>query len=65
MPPLMSTITSGTAQIIETPVLIAASLVAFAAAKVPALPKKSKGGSVDARTMNDIGIEPGRITWIG
>ena len=65
MPPLMSTITSGTAQIIEMPALITASLVAFAASKVPAPPQKSKGGSIDARTMNDIGIEPGRITWIG
>ena len=65
MPPLMSTIANGTAQIIETPVLIAASLVAFAAARVPPHPPtKRDDGPVDDHTKEDIGIERGRITWL-
>lgn len=65
MPPLTSTIAAGTAQIIGTPVLLAASLVAFAFARAPEKAPKRKDGPVDARTMSDIGIEPGRITWLG
>ena len=65
MPPLMTTIANGTAQIIEVPVLIAASLLAFAAAKAPQKPTARKDGPVDAHTMSDIGVEPGRITWMG
>ena len=65
MTPLMTTIANGTAQIVETPVLIAASLVAFAAAKAPHKSAQRNDGPVDGHTMEDIGIEPGRITWLG
>jgi hypothetical protein len=62
MTTMLTTVANNAAQIIEIPFLLAASLMAVAA-KVPQPSRSPKSGPVNARTMSDIGIEPGSITW--
>ena len=59
MSPLFSTIGNGTVQIWE-----AAMLVAAAAVRVPPPSKKRRDAQLDSRTLKDIGVEPGSITWM-
>jgi hypothetical protein len=59
MSPLFSTIGNGTVQIWE-----AALLVAAAAVRVPPPRKKRRAAQLDSRTLTDIGVEPGSITWM-
>ena len=59
MSPLFSTIGNGTVQIWE-----AALLVAAAAVRVPPPSKKRRDAQLDSRTLKDIGVEPGSITWM-
>jgi len=58
MSPLFSTIGNGTVQIWE-----AALLIAAAAVRVPP-PSKKRRDALDSRTLKDIGVEPGSITWM-
>ena len=59
MSPLVSTIANGTVQIWGAAVLMAA-----AAVRVPAPRKKRCAAQLDRRTLKDIGVEPGSITWL-
>jgi len=59
MSPLFSTIANGTVQFWE-----AALLMAAAAVRVPPPRKKRRDVQVDGRTLKDIGVEPGSITWM-
>ena len=59
MSPLFSTIGNGTVQIWE-----AALLIAAAAVRVPPPSKERRAAQLDSRTLKDIGIEPGSITWM-
>ena len=59
MTPLFSTIANGTVQIWE-----AAMLMAAAAVHVPPPRKKRRAPQLDDRTLKDIGVEPGSITWL-
>ena len=61
MYPLFSTIANGTVQIWE-----AAILVAAAASVLSPAPRKKKrcDAQLDSRTLKDIGVEPGSITWL-
>jgi len=59
MSPLFSTIGNGTVQIWE-----AALLMAVAAVRVPPPRKKRRAAQLDSRTLKDIGVEPGSITWM-
>ena len=60
MYPLFSTIGNGTVQIWEAAVLM------MAAATVQARPPRNKrrDAQLDSRTLKDIGVEPGSITWL-
>ena len=55
---LISTITSGPGQ------LWAAALMAAATVRVPPPSKKRLDVQLDSRTLKDIGVEPGSITWL-
>ena len=55
----VATIADGTVQIWG-----AAFLVAAAAARVPLPRKKRRAAQLDNRTLKDIGVEPGSITWM-
>jgi hypothetical protein len=57
--PLFSTIANGTVQMWE-----AAMLMAAAAVRVPPPRKKPRAAQLDSRTLKDIGLEPGSITWM-
>ena len=59
MSPLFSTIGNGTVQIWE-----AAALMAAATVRVPPPRKKRRAAQLDGRTLKDIGVEPGSITWL-
>ena len=59
MSPLFSTIGNGTVQIWE-----AALLMAAAAVRVPPPRKERRPAQLDSRTLKDIGVEPGSITWM-
>ena len=59
MSPLFSTIGNGTVQIWE-----AAALMAVAAVRMPPPRKKRRAEQLDNRTLKDIGVEPGSITWM-
>ena len=59
MSPLFSTITNGTVQFWEAAMLMAAATV-----RVPAPRKKRRDAQLDSRTLTDIGVEPGSITWL-
>jgi hypothetical protein len=59
MYPLFSTIANGTVQIWE-----AAMLMAAASVRVPPPRKKRLPAQLDSRTLKDIGVEPGSITWM-
>jgi len=59
MSPLFSTIGNGTVQIWE-----AALLIAVASVRVPPPRKKRRAAQLDSRTLKDIGVEPGSITWM-
>ena len=59
MTPLFSTIANGTVQIWE-----AAALMAVAAVRMPPPRKKRRAEQLDNRTLKDIGVEPGSITWM-
>lgn len=58
MSPWISTIADGTAQIWETALFMAA-------VAIPVLPCgiKQRDVQLDSRTLKDIGVEPGSITW--
>ena len=64
MSPLMNTIVNGAMNMVEIPVTIATTLAAIAVRSAEHDERKAKPGPVDARTMKDIGIERGSITWI-
>ena len=64
MSPLINTIVNSASNIVEVPAMIAAALVAFAARPNAKDRTKAKPGPVDKRTMKDIGIERGSITWM-
>jgi len=55
----VATIADGTVQIWG-----AALLMTAAAVRVPPLRKKRRDVQVDGRTLKDIGVEPGSITWM-
>jgi len=59
MQQLISSIADGTVQIWG-----AALLMTAAAVRVPPLRKKRRDVQVDGRTLKDIGVEPGSITWM-
>ena len=59
MGPLFSTIGNGTVQIWEAAMLMAAATV-----RVPPPRKKRRAAQLDSRTLKDIGVEPGSITWM-
>jgi hypothetical protein len=59
MSPLFSTIANGTVQIWE-----AAALMAAATVRVPPPRRKRRDAQLDGRTLKDIGVEPGSITWL-
>jgi hypothetical protein len=39
-------------------------LMAAAAVRVPPPSKKRRDAQLDSRTLKDIGVEPGSITWM-
>jgi hypothetical protein len=55
----VATIADGTVQVWG-----AALLMTAAAVRVPPLRKKRRDVQVDSRTLKDIGVEPGSITWM-
>ena len=55
----VATIADGTVQIWG-----AALLMTAAAARVPPPRKKRRAAQLDNRTLKDIGVEPGSITWV-
>ena len=59
MIPLVSTIADGTVQIWKVAVFMAAAAVH---ARPPR--KKRRDAQLDSRTLKDIGVEPGSITWL-
>jgi hypothetical protein len=59
MHPVFSTITNGTVQFWE-----AAALMAAATVHVPPPLRKRRDAQLDSRTLKDIGVEPGSITWL-
>ena len=59
MSPLFSTIANGTVQIWE-----ATALMVAAAVRVPPPRNKRRAAQLDSRTLKDIGVEPGSITWM-
>ncbi|MGI9410431.1 MAG: hypothetical protein ACR2OV_10190 [Hyphomicrobiaceae bacterium] len=63
MSPLINTIVNSASNIVEVPAMIAAALVAFAAPPAAEGRRITRPGPIDRRTMKDIGIERGSITW--
>ena len=55
----VATIADGTVQIWE-----AAALMAAATVRVPPPRRKQRDPQLDNRTLKDIGVEPGSITWL-
>lgn len=55
----VATIADGTVQIWG-----AALLMTAAAVRVPPPRKKRRNAQFDSRTLKDIGVEPGSITWM-
>ncbi len=55
----VATIADGTVQIWG-----AALLMTAAAVRVPPPRKKRRAAQLDSRTLKDIGVEPGSITWM-
>ena len=64
MSPLITTIANGTATVLETPVLLAASIAAVMVSNPQQKATKSRFDGLDSRTMSDIGFERGAITWM-
>jgi hypothetical protein len=61
MNPLLTTIANGTVQIWAA----ALCLVAATSVDAPAsCTNKSRDAHLDSRTLKDIGVEPGSITWL-
>ena len=61
MSPLLSTISNGTVQIWEAVILVTAAT----SVHTPAPRKvKRRDAQLDSRTLKDIGVEPGSITWL-
>jgi hypothetical protein len=60
MYPLFSTIANGTVQIWEAAIFMAAATSVHA----PPPRKKRRAAQLDSRTLKDIGVDPGSITWI-
>ena len=60
MSPLLTTISNGTVQIWEAVILMAAA----ASVHAPLPRKKRRAAQLDGRTLKDIGVEPGSITWM-
>jgi hypothetical protein len=58
MQQLISSIANGPGQ------FWAAMLMAAAAVRVPLPTTKRRAGQLDGRTLKDIGVEPGSITWL-
>jgi hypothetical protein len=61
MSPLFSTIANGTVQIWEAAMLMAAATSVHAPAPRD---KNHRDAQLDNRTLKDIGVEPGSITWL-
>jgi hypothetical protein len=59
MNPLLTTIANGTGQIWEAALWMAAATV-----HVPPPRRKRRDARLDSRTLKDIGVEPGSITWL-
>lgn len=55
----VATIADGTVQLLGATVLMAA-----AAVRVTPPRKKRRAAQLDSRTLKDIGVEPGSITWM-
>ncbi len=65
MTPLINTIATGTAQLVEAPILIGAALIAFGVRIAPSgKSKKTRPAPLDGHTLADIGFERGSITWM-
>jgi hypothetical protein len=56
---LFCTFANGTVQLWE-----AAALMAAATVRVPPPRTKRRAAQLDCRTLKDIGVEPGSITWL-
>jgi hypothetical protein len=59
MTPLFNTIANGTVQIWEATLCMAAATV-----YVPPPRKNRRAAQLDSRTLKDLGVEPGSITWL-
>jgi hypothetical protein len=59
MSPLFSAIGNGTVQMWG-----AAALMVAATVRVPPPRRKRRAAQLDRRTLKDIGVEPGSITWL-
>ena len=64
MSPLVSTLVNGTTQLWEAQVWIGATLAAVAFRMTPGESAKRRPEQLDSRTLSDIGIERGSITWL-
>lgn len=64
MSPLINTIVNGTSQLWEAQVWIGATLAAMAIRMAPGDSTKRRPEKLDSRTLSDIGIERGSITWL-
>ena len=64
MSPLMTTIANASSTIWEATALVGAAVVAMGARSIESARKPKSAASVDSRTMQDIGVEPGSLTWI-
>ncbi len=61
---LTTTIAHGTAHILEIPSMIVGAVAAAVAIKVPKEKSSFADQALSVRTLADIGVEPGSITWI-
>jgi len=55
----VATLANGTVQIWE-----AAALMAAATVRLPPPRRRLRDAQLDSRTLEDIGVEPGSITWL-
>ena len=60
---LITTIVHGTAQILDAPQTHPGAVLASNAVTAPTWKSKATDQVLDTRTMADIGIEPGSLTW--
>ena len=64
MSPLMTTIANGTTQILDTPALIAGAIAAAMVSTAQPKDSTQRSSNLDSRTLTDIGVERGSITWM-